>query len=175
MSHPRTGERGTSGGPTRSSGKGGSLLTIIAIAVLLLGGGGFGLSSLLGGTGGDTSSIMSQHGYQSSYAQTQQQFSGPGPGFDHSSLLGAGVGNISNGWAATANTGKLNTSVSSAARDKRTKIIGGGRDTVTIMVYMCGTDLESKNGMGTYDLQEMTAATLSDNVNLLLYTGGCKR
>jgi len=43
------------------------------------------------------------------------------------------------------------------------------------MVYLCGTDLESRSGMGTADLQEMASATLSDNVNLIVYTGGCKR
>ena len=42
------------------------------------------------------------------------------------------------------------------------------------MVYMCGTDLESRSGMGTSDLQEMLAADLGQNINLLVYTGGCK-
>ena len=52
---------------------------------------------------------------------------------------------------------------------------GNGRDKVTIMVYMCGTDLESKYGMGTNDLVEMTKANLSDNVNVIVETGGCKK
>ncbi|MCR4656668.1 MAG: peptidase C11 [Lachnospiraceae bacterium] len=67
----------------------------------------------------------------------------------------------------------LNTEVDKRAREKRTVIKGGGQDTVTIMVYMCGTDLESKHGMATSDMMEMAGAELSDNVNLLLYTGGC--
>jgi len=41
-------------------------------------------------------------------------------------------------------------------------------------VYMCGTDLESRSGMGTSDLQEMLNAELGDKVNLVVYTGGCK-
>ena len=53
------------------------------------------------------------------------------------------------------NTGRLDTSVASGARSKYTKIRGGGNDTVTIMVYMCGTDLESRSGMASRDLQEM--------------------
>ncbi|MBR5430395.1 MAG: peptidase C11, partial [Firmicutes bacterium] len=73
---------------------------------------------------------------------------------------------------AASNTGKLNTSVDPSARSKYTKILGSGKDTVTIMVYMCGSDLESRSGMGTSDLSEMAAATLSDKVNLLVYTGG---
>ena len=48
-------------------------------------------------------------------------------------------------------------------------------DTVTIMIYMCGTDLESKYGMATSDLIEMTNANLSDKVNIIVETGGCKK
>ena len=78
------------------------------------------------------------------------------------------------GWTRTANTGTLNTSVASGARDKYTTIKGGNKDVVTIMVYMCGTDLESQYGMATKDIAEMRKATLSDNVNIIIYTGGCK-
>ena len=42
------------------------------------------------------------------------------------------------------------------------------------MVYMCGTDLESRSSMGTYDLQEMLEAQFGAGINLLVYTGGCK-
>ena len=59
-----------------------------------------------------------------------------------------------------------------APREKRTKIIGNGKDVVTIMVYLCGTDLESRSKMATSDLQEMASAKISDNVNLIVYTGG---
>ena len=72
------------------------------------------------------------------------------------------------------NTAQLDMNVSPLARSKYTSIIGQGADVVTIMVYLCGTDLESKSGMGTADLQEMASATLSDNVNLIVYTGGCR-
>ena len=61
------------------------------------------------------------------------------------------------------------------ARAKRVTPLGGGKDKVTIMVYMCGTDLESKYGMATNDLVEMYNATIGDNVNLLVETGGCKK
>ena len=39
---------------------------------------------------------------------------------------------------------------------------------------MCGTDLESRSSMGTYDLQEMLNAQFGREINLLIYTGGCK-
>ncbi len=67
------------------------------------------------------------------------------------------------------------TSVSNQARDKRTRILGGGKDTYTIMVYMCGTDLESNYGMATADLNEMLHADISDNVNIIIETGGTKK
>lgn len=42
----------------------------------------------------------------------------------------------------------------------------------TIMVYMCGTDLESNYGAATADILEMCEADINDSVNILLYTGG---
>ena len=68
----------------------------------------------------------------------------------------------------------IDETASTGARAKRTQILGGGRDTVTIMVYMCGTDLESRSGMATSDLQEMASANLG-NLNVIVYTGGCAR
>lgn len=68
-----------------------------------------------------------------------------------------------------------NTAVSNQAREKRTKILGNGQDVYTIMVYMCGTDLESNYGMATSDLNEMLHADISDNVNVIIETGGAKK
>lgn len=56
-------------------------------------------------------------------------------------------------------------------RSRRTEIKGRD-DQFTIMVYMCGTDLESNFGAATSDILEMCAADISDSVNILLYTGG---
>lgn len=68
-----------------------------------------------------------------------------------------------------------NATVASDSRAKRTTILGNGKDVVTIMMYMCGTDLESKHGMATSDLTEMCKATIGTNLNLIVYTGGCKK
>lgn len=76
--------------------------------------------------------------------------------------------------APAAQSAALDSSVASGARDKRVTPLGGGQDTVTIMVYMCGTDLESKYGMATSDLSEMAKATISDKLNIIVETGGCK-
>ena len=126
------------------------------------------LESLLGGGigGGMT-------GSQSPSGLTQS--------FDYGSMFGTGSGSTSSpkpsnaGWASKNNTGVLNTQVSPAAKAKRTKLIGNGRDVATVMVYMCGTDLESRSGMATKDLQEMLNAQVGDRVNLIIYTGGCSQ
>ena len=77
----------------------------------------------------------------------------------------------------SVNTNTLDTTVSSdpVVRAKYTQIKGNGQDQVTIMVYMCGTDLESKYGCATKDMQEMLAARFGENVRILIYTGGCKK
>jgi hypothetical protein len=66
-----------------------------------------------------------------------------------------------------------NREVAAQAREKFTDTARAG--SVTVMVYMCGTDLESKNGMATKDLEEMVSAQLGKNINIVLETGGTSR
>ncbi len=137
-----------------SPGKRGAGSMLLMLILALVFGGGSGLSGLLGGQ--NSSSQQTSLGQTSSLYQT--------------------VTNTGSGWTdASAATPKLNTQVVKGARDKRTKIIGEGKDKVTIMVYMCGADLESRSGMATRDLQEMLQAKTGDNVNLIIYTGGSTR
>lgn len=145
---------GSSGGRRRSVG-GLSLPAIIVLAIILLGGGGLG-GNFLGGLTGDSG------GSSSSY-------------HDLISSGGSASSQTASGWSEGGpNTGVLNRDVSPDARDKYTKIKGDGSDIMTLMVYMCGTDLESRSGMATNDLAEMANATIGKNVNLIVYTGGCK-
>ena len=153
-----------SSGTTR--GGGGGIKLIIALLVLLLGGGGAGGLLLGGDSGGDI-----DPGYQ----QVQQQGQQGATGSLLSMLGNLGGGSVSTGWDQGSNQGKLNTSVAPGAREKYTEILGGGADEMTLMVYLCGTDLESKHKMASMDLQEMLNADLSDKVNVLVYTGGCKK
>ena len=153
----------SSRGTTRSGGFGGSKL-IMLILVLLLGGGG-GMGALL--SGGDSAPAPQPQ---------QPQISAPGSAASLEQLLGGlGGGSVSSGWDAQANTQTLDTTVAKGARDKYTELLGGGRDEVTLMVYLCGTDLESRSQMATMDLQEMLDAEIGDNVNLIVYTGGCRQ
>jgi len=175
------------GSVTRASGGGKSPLMIIIVLVVALLGGGGGLSALLpmllGGGSSDSGDIGSAivgellGGGSNSGSSTSTS---TGTSDSLGSLLGGlgamiNTGTTSTGWELEDNTGRLNTAVDSEARAKRTQILGKGKDEVTIMVYMCGTDLESRSGMGTSDLQEMLAADLGDKVNLIVYTGGCSK
>lgn len=46
------------------------------------------------------------------------------------------------------------------------------REDWTIMLYLCGTDLESENGLCSLNLAECAQVELPENVNLLFCTGG---
>ena len=162
---------GGTGAPQRASGRnmnrsgGGFSKILILILVLVLGGGG-GIGSLFMGGGSQNSTSQTvQNGTQGSSSS-----------IDLSSIFGGlGGGNVSGGWDNGSNVGTLDTSVHKEARSKFTNIVGNGQDEVTLMIYLCGTDLESRSKMATSDLQEMINADLSENVNVIVYTGGCKK
>ena len=179
--HTRRDAPRESAGETRGVGGKGLLVVIALVAVLLIGGGG-GLLGLFGGgtgdAGGSYDSGSSDNGGSS--------LIGSNSGGSGSSLLSGLSGlfgglsfqdsSVASDWTRTPNTGSaVRTDVAAGAREKYTQLLGNGADTVTIMVYLCGTDLESKSGMATADLQEMCAANLGSNVNLLVYTGGCRQ
>lgn len=174
----KVGSSGLGGGAPQSSGGnvtrsgGGMSKIIIMLLVLVLGGGG-GLGSILLG-GGDSQQTNS--GYESNWGSSQSDIGQTSQSIDLSSILNSlGGGSVSTGWDSGSNTGDLDTTVVSGARDKFTNIIGNGRDEITLMVYLCGTDLESRSKMATSDLQEMIGAQISDKMNVLVYTGGCKQ
>lgn len=168
---PISSQQGRSGGHSRGQSR--KINPIIIILLLLLFGGG-GAGGLLFGSGQSGPESGSASSVQSSQTVQTAQSSPPSPVSILGSLAGfSGNGSVSSGWVMDAGLGRLNTSVSPEARDKYTELLGGGKDTVTIMIYMCGTDLESRSGMATSDLQEMAAADIGKNVNVLVYTGGC--
>ena len=162
---------GAGGGRRITRGAGLSLpVIIIAIIAYLFGGGNlFG-----GGSGGSTVS----YDYGSANETSGGSFGGllgGSSGTSQSSSSGSGAGSSGSSWSGSGAVGSLNETVASGSREKYTQIRGNGKDVVTIMVYMCGTDLESRSKMATSDLQEMVSANLSDNVNLIVYTGGCSK
>jgi hypothetical protein len=145
--------RGYSSG-SRSSFQGGgggrggsSLITIIILAAALLFGGG-SISGLFSSGSSDTASTSAASGV--SFQQPTTTYT-------------------------DASSSTLNTAVASGTREKFTKLRGSGDDKVTVLVYMCGADLESDYGMATSDINEMAYAEQSDKVNVILETGGAKK
>jgi len=135
-------------------GGGGLIAVIIGIFMMLFGGAGGGA-----GTSGGTDPGSSQGGNISVGGNSTAIYSE-----NHTGNLDAASSNV-----------KLDTTVAAGSREKRTKILGDGKDTITFMVYMCGTDLESKYGMSSADLSEMASADFGDNINIIVYTGGCAK
>lgn len=141
-------------------GLGGGVIVIILIIFLLSRGGCGGLTdgSYSQGTGSPSGGISSLFGSSTDYTDY---------------FGGGGASAVSDWEGGLDNRGMLDTTVAEGARPKRTSILGGGQDTATIMVYMCGTDLESRSAMASRDLQEMLNAEVGSHINLLIYTGGC--
>ena len=142
-----------------SSGSSGGLGDISNLLSSFLGSSGssaYDLSSLLGGSTGTGSTESNSSDLFQSLISSQSTEQFPVSSSDSGSS-------------------SLDESVSNKARDKYTVIRGNNKDTVTILVYMCGTDLESQQGMATSDLKEMANATIGSKVNLIVYTGGCRQ
>ncbi len=162
----------------RSGGGGGKspIVIIILLLVLIFGGRGQ-LSSLLGG-GGETpaAQLTPAPAIATPKPTPRPPVTASGTGISDSMLQSILGSSQQSSWSEPSNTAAaLDESVAKGARDKFTVIRGKNKDVVTIMVYMCGTDLESKGGMATKDLLEMTRARIGDKVNLIVFTGGCAR
>lgn len=70
----------------------------------------------------------------------------------------------------------VDQNVDGSARSKFTTLKGNGQDTVTLMLYIIGSDLESESGMATMDLNEILHADLdNENLNIVVETGGTRR
>ena len=52
------------------------------------------------------------------------------------------------------------------------EINNSSTDKYTLMVYICGSDLESDGGAASNDIEEMLNSQLAKEINLLVYTGG---
>ena len=60
-------------------------------------------------------------------------------------------------------------------REPLTTINGDGSDEVTVMIFMCASNLESESGLAYMDIKEMMSATINSNVNIVIETGGCTK
>ncbi|MDO4620796.1 MAG: clostripain-related cysteine peptidase [Lachnospiraceae bacterium] len=192
----RTGSMGGVGTGRGGRGGCGNPLLLIILAVMIFGGGGTGLLNLFQSGSDGSVSIPDLSMYQQTYG-TGHNAGGGSYGTQTGQTTGetqTDLGELYNyisqyfggdpstytenqdttdqNTGTDGSEGDLVTEVAAGARAKRTVLKGGGKDTVTLMVYMCGTDLESRSGMATADLQEMAKASLG-RLNILVYTGGC--
>ncbi len=164
-------------GGNRPAGKRSPLIAVAALLLLLLGGGGglFG-SGLLSEDGADYSYSQS-YSQPSPTAYSSYNYNNSGSGGASSQSGSSAYDSLvpSAGGSASSAATPAVSGAAAQARGKYTTIYGGGRDEVTVMVYLCGTDLESRSAMATKDLLEMTKATLGNHVRILVYTGGCTK
>ncbi len=156
------------------------LILIVVGAVLLL-------NMCSGSTsGGLLSSLLGDYTTTTTDSGLNSVDTTDGTGTDSSGSLSDTLGSLLGNYGST--TGQIapasstedvyrahepNREVASAAREKFTDATSAKN--VTVMIYMCGTDLESKSGMATTDLEEMVSAQLGSNINIVLETGGASR
>ena len=81
--------------------------------------------------------------------------------------------------SASRSAGGITMSVNSAdgkmeiTRAEKKNQPMGEKDTWTVFVYLCGTDLESSGqGSATSDLAQMLEASMEDNIKMVIQTGG---
>lgn len=77
------------------------------------------------------------------------------------------------GDAAIAEATETGATISEAIRAPYTDTASA--QSATVMIYMIGSNLESRSGLATADLQEMMAAEFGDNVHVVVQTMGCKQ
>ena len=142
-----SGKTGSGGGMKRAAVGGGIGLPTLLII-------GFAIMKMIGGGNGAS--------------QQQQDFIQNNGSNNYNSSSGVD-------FSDTGSSAEINNDVAAGSRSKYTNILGNKKDSVTVMIYICGTDLESKHGMASSDIQEMASADFGDNVNVILYTGGCKQ
>ena len=153
---------GTAGTARRSSPV--RMILMLAIVALLL----FMLANMLGlcsteqthtGTGNSTT------------ATTTSAASGNAT----TSATDAPTGVVAQGQGGTVSTSPTEGASATAEGLRDHYVDTSSAQSATVMVYMCGSDLETHSSAATKDLQEMLAADLGDNVKVVLQTGGAKR
>ena len=88
----------------------------------------------------------------------------------------AGCENVANSQTPVP-TGEGSFEANAQRRDFYTKKQGGGHDVFTLMLYMCGSDLETYGGSASGDLDEIyygLSSGLGDKLNIIVETGGAK-
>jgi hypothetical protein len=91
-------------------------------------------------------------------------------------LLGGCSGGLEEAQAPIETAPAADTPIETApAEAEGITLSNPGGDTWTILVYLCGTDLETNGGYASINVQEMTLAAQSDKVNVIFETGGTQQ
>lgn len=77
---------------------------------------------------------------------------------------------------ACSSSGKEDTSQTTATTEKaEEKPVYDPDASCTIFINMCGSNLESKQGLAGKDIDELLSADIPENVNVVIETGGSKK
>ncbi len=136
----------------------------------------FGLSGLFGWLEDDASGAGTAEDFSWDSWGSSQDISSLF-GWDSSNLSGLFVqedsGNLDWLFGSSLGSGSYNTMDNASA--KTWADTGDKNTTWAIYWYLCGSDLETKGGCATRDLQELMNANLPDNVTVIIQTGGARR
>ena len=83
----------------------------------------------------------------------------------------------SSGSSSSSSSASSSNTSSSSSSSSTSQPVEEDLDAYTIMIYMCGSDLESDSsngGLATANLKEIMSVSLPSNVNVIIETGGAK-
>ena len=158
--HPQTSQSSSAG--TASARKSSPIRTILIIALLafLI----YLMASMMGMCGSSTTSTGTTGSTTNNSYNSYNSYSDNGSGM--TLLQGAG---------GTQSTTPQSGTPVTINNLREHYIDTASAKSATVMVYMCGSDLETYSSAATKDLKEMLAADLGDNVNVVIQTGGARK
>jgi len=121
-----------------------------------------------------TSSVLSSHGSATSTYTSASSATKPGT----SSTSKPGTSATSSTKPGTSSTSKPGTSSTSTPKPSSSSSVIGPveKDAYTVMIYMCGSDLESGDSLMTKSITNMLSASgQPDDYNIIIETGGASR
>lgn len=80
-------------------------------------------------------------------------------------------GSTSTSTSGTTSSGSSITSTSISTSDG----VIENKGKYTVLIYMCGSDLESQNYLASANIQELVSSNISDELNVVIETGGAKK
>ena len=97
-------------------------------------------------------------------------------GSDSGSTSTSTGGSTSNGSTSTSTGGSTSSgsSITSTTISTSDGVIEN-KGKYTVLIYMCGSDLESQNYLASANIEELVSSNISDELNVVIETGGAKK